>query len=100
MMIHKAFTLIEVMVVVIVAVLAAVAIPTYNGYIEDSKENIARNTASVIATDLAAYISKKGLTHAPAIARVVAGGTVVIGTNGNKVKLPASFSMASLKTLT
>jgi prepilin-type N-terminal cleavage/methylation domain-containing protein len=52
---QKGFTLVEVIVVaVIVAVLAAVAIPLYLGYIESSKVNIANNTAGSAASCLAA----------------------------------------------
>ena len=40
------FTLIEVIVVaVIIAVLSAVAIPLYNGYVRDSRRNTAENVA-------------------------------------------------------
>ena len=47
----KGFTLIEVMVVaVIVAILAAVAIPAYNGYIERSSNNVAMNVAGTVAS--------------------------------------------------
>lgn len=52
---RKGFTLVEVIVVaVIVAVLAAVAIPLYLGYVESSKANVANNLAGSAASYLAA----------------------------------------------
>ena len=48
---NTAFTLIEVIVVaVIVAILAAVAIPIYNGYVKNTRQNIVDNTAGSAAT--------------------------------------------------
>lgn len=56
---RKGFTLIEVLVVaVIVAVLAAVAIPAYNAYIKGSKEKVALNFASTCAQSAAVYYSQ------------------------------------------
>jgi prepilin-type N-terminal cleavage/methylation domain-containing protein len=56
---EKGFTLVEVIVVaVIVAVLAAVAIPLYMGYIKDSKINVANNVAGTIASAAGATIQQ------------------------------------------
>jgi type IV pilus assembly protein PilA len=56
---EQGFTLVEVIVVaVIVAVLAAVAIPLYNGYIRDSRTNVCQNTAGECAAALSAANAK------------------------------------------
>ncbi|MBN1971021.1 MAG: prepilin-type N-terminal cleavage/methylation domain-containing protein [Candidatus Delongbacteria bacterium] len=76
----KGFTLIEVMVVaVIVAVLAAVAIPAYNSYIVDAKVNVAKNTAATVAASAGAYYAKY---------QSVPGSLAAIN-----VQLPADFEM-------
>jgi len=50
---NKGFTLIEVLVVaVIVAVLAAVAIPAYMNYVKDSKGQVIENIAATVATSI------------------------------------------------
>jgi prepilin-type N-terminal cleavage/methylation domain-containing protein len=65
---NKGFTLVEVIVVaVIVLVLAAVAIPLYNGYINDSRRASMENAAGAIASGFGASIQ--------------AGGTAVINNN-------------------
>lgn len=56
---QKGFTLVEVIVVaVIVAVLAAVAIPLYNGYIRDSRYNVACNVAGSVASACGATLQQ------------------------------------------
>jgi prepilin-type N-terminal cleavage/methylation domain-containing protein len=56
---QKGFTLVEVIVVaVIVAVLAAVAIPLYMGYIKDSRINVAQNVAGTIASAAGATVQQ------------------------------------------
>ncbi len=55
----KGFTLIEVMVVaVIVAILAAVAIPAYRNYISRSANNVAKNVAGTVAQGVATWIAE------------------------------------------
>jgi len=60
---RKGFTLIEVLVVaVIVAILAAVAIPAYNAYIKGSKEKVAVNFAATVAQSAATYYAQSQIT--------------------------------------
>jgi len=93
---RKGFTLIEVLVVaVIVAILAAVAIPAYNGYIQSSKEKVAKNTAGTIAAACAAYYSENQNTGVKeriegwVAAASTAGATIAIPDN--PLKLPDDF---------
>jgi prepilin-type N-terminal cleavage/methylation domain-containing protein len=58
---RKGFTLIELMVVVlIVGILAAVAIPLMRGRIDSAKWSEAKSAMGTIATALRAYASEKG----------------------------------------
>ena len=61
----KGFSLIEILVVaVIVAVLAAVAIPSYNQYIRYSKEKVALNYAATVAQSAGTYYSQSQVVPA------------------------------------
>lgn len=121
---QKGFTLVEVIVVaIIVAALAAVAIPLYNNYVTTSKNNMAANSAGAVASFVGAC---KGLGGVPGGAAVAGdatgpvtvsclaspGGTVLnastigvpagihilIDTTAQKVKTNGTVSTASATT--
>ncbi len=77
---RKGFTLIEVLVVaVIVAILAAVAIPAYNAYIRSSKEKVALNFAATVAQSFGTYYSQSMIRPEPGdLSMVVPKGYVWI----------------------
>jgi type IV pilus assembly protein PilA len=71
---QQGFTLVEVIVVaIIVAALAAVAIPLYNGYVSSSRNNAAANAAGSIASFMGACINQGGNATGIAEATAVAG---------------------------
>lgn len=76
---QKGFTLVEVIVVaIIVAALAAVAIPLYNSYVTTSRNNAAANAAGSVASFMGACSNQTGVvTGAPAIT----AGTAFTGPN-------------------
>jgi prepilin-type N-terminal cleavage/methylation domain-containing protein len=60
----RGFTLVEVVVVaVIVAVLAAVSIPLYNGYIASTRQTAVENLANTAAAAANTYYRKNGDTN-------------------------------------
>ena len=89
----KGFTLIEVLVVaVIVAVLAAVAIPAYNQYIQGSKEKVCKNTAATIASAAATYYSEYATAgNRSAIDNLTTAAAIQTKLS---VKTPADYSSA------
>jgi prepilin-type N-terminal cleavage/methylation domain-containing protein len=98
----KGYTLVEVLVaVVIVAVLAAVAVPLYLSYVTSSRNQVALNTAGGIATFCAACQNGGGavggLTTTPQnnFPVTCTGGS----GNGTKLAVPASLN-ASATSLT
>lgn len=74
------FTLIELMIVIaIIALLAAVALPKFAGVTDDAKAAQVRSDLSVLRTSLSMYNAKFGAFPACG----TAGVTVPIGANGN-----------------
>jgi prepilin-type N-terminal cleavage/methylation domain-containing protein len=69
---NKAFTMVELMVVVlIVGILAAVAVPMMTGRIDSSKWSEAKSAMGTIASALRSYAAEKGsFTSAPTLADI------------------------------
>jgi len=69
---NKAFTMVELMVVVlIVGILAAVAVPLMSGRIDSSKWSEAKAAMGTIASALRSYAAEKGsFSSAPSLAEV------------------------------
>lgn len=90
---QKGFTLVEVIVVaVIVAVLAAVAIPLYMGYIRDSRVNVCRNTAATIASAMVAKLAtNNAFTAAGGQSLIIPSESDPSGTFTN-INLPTGFT--------
>ncbi len=94
---QKGFTLVEVIVVaVIVAVLAAVAIPLYNGYIRDSRNNVCQNTAASIASAYTAGNQSFGAINASwhASTTQMKIPSVTAGGPDNIINLPSGYTWA------
>lgn len=95
---QKGFTLVEVIVVaVIVLILAAVAIPLYNGYIRDSRVNVASNIAGSIASAFGAAVQQETYAGVAIVdATDDATGTVTVpaataGAPANVITIPKGF---------
>lgn len=81
---QKGFTLVEVIVVsVIVAALAAVAIGVYTTYVNDARENAARNAGSSLSGFCAACENTGGTVADTANAK----GPFELPCNGNTTKI-------------
>jgi type IV pilus assembly protein PilE len=73
---QRGFTLVEVIVVaVIVAVLAAIAIPLYTGYIDSSRQNVVQNAAGSAASFCAASRNSGALPLLDAANRKITGAS-------------------------
>jgi len=96
---RQGFTLVEVIVVaVIVAILSAVAVPLYLGYINSAKVSTASNNASSCATYLTSA-RNSGATAVTGFAAAITAGSILTYTpdNGTAVtyQVPDSTSMAT-----
>ena len=80
---RKGFTLIELMVVIlIVGILAAVAVPIMRGRIDSAKWSEANASAGAIRTSVRAYIAEMGPDYS-AYAADIEGALSVSGIQGN-----------------
>ncbi|MDR2727863.1 MAG: prepilin-type N-terminal cleavage/methylation domain-containing protein [Chitinispirillales bacterium] len=96
---NKGFTLVEVIVVaVIVLILAAVAIPLYNGYIEDSRRAALENACGAIASAAGAAIQSDGgiSTNSPVSGDATSPANVIVMTTstgaGTQVLVPKGMT--------
>jgi type IV pilus assembly protein PilA len=76
---QKGFTLVEVIVVaIIVAALAAVAIPLYNSYVSTSRNNAAANAAGSVASFMGACMNQTGTVTPSTITTATPGPVTLV----------------------
>jgi len=96
---QKGFTLVEVIVVaIIVAALAAVAIPLYNSYVASSRNNAAANAAGSVASFMGACVNQSGTVTGPTVtaATLFSGPRVLTCTYAGgttTISVPAGIDM-------
>ncbi|MGB4984756.1 MAG: prepilin-type N-terminal cleavage/methylation domain-containing protein [Erysipelotrichaceae bacterium] len=101
----KGFTLVEIVVVLaIIAILAAILIPTMNGFVNDakSKQHIAEARAAYVA---AQYIVSRDGTNTASDAKIqklsgITGTTVVTAADGKVTKIVFTPSGSGAKAVT
>ena len=97
---NKGFTLVEVIVVaVIVLILAAVAIPLYNGYIRDARQASVENAAGALATALGGAVQSgnHSISASSFNASNVAQALIITAgqfSNTNQILVPANMTVA------
>lgn len=58
---QKGFTIVEgIVVAVIIAILSVIAVPLYNGYINDSQQNAVDNLATTASAAANSWVRKRG----------------------------------------
>lgn len=88
---QRGFTLVEVIVVaVIVAAMAAVAVPMYLGYVDSSRKNAAANAAGSIASFCGACVNSGGSVGVIADGRLTCENEA---TGNTSITIPADINI-------